>query len=312
MPWRAPSCHLSTVATVLLSGASGFIGSRLARALTADGHRVVALSRRAASPDNIHWDPGSNQLDATRLEALAPDVVFNLAGEPIAQRWTAERRQAIRASRVNGTSLLAQTLARVRQRPRVMVSGSAIGYYGAHRGDELLTESSSAGRDFLAVTTADWEAATVAARDAGIRVVLPRTGIVLSPDGGALQRMLPPFEMGGGGRLGDGQQWMSWISMEDTIRALRFLMDSDRLAGPVNCVAPNPVRNADFAAALGQVLHRPAVVPVPAFALRLLFGTMADHTILASQRVAPEKLAGAGFEFRHPRLDEALRSELRR
>jgi uncharacterized protein len=300
------------VATVLLSGASGFIGSHLARALTADGHRVVALTRRAATAESIQWDPARQQLDAASVQALAPDVVFNLAGEPIAHRWTSARRHAIRASRIDGTTLLAQTLARARQRPRVLLNGSAIGYYGSHRGDELLTESSSAGKDFLAVVTADWEAATRPAQDAGIRVVLPRTGIVLAPEGGALQRMLLPFQVGGGGRLGDGQHWMSWISMEDTVRALRFLMDTDAVSGPVNCVAPAPVRNAEFATILGHVLHRPALVPVPAFALRLLFGTMADHTILASQRVVPEKLAGAGFEFRHPLLDEALRFELKR
>lgn len=238
--------------------------------------------------------------------------MVNLAGEPIAKRWTPQRRHAIRESRVNATALLAEACGRGVIRPRVLVSGSAIGYYGAHRGDEVLTEDSPPGDDFLAEVTAAWEAAARPARDAGVRVITPRTGIVLAPDGGALERMLLPFQLGGGGRLGDGRHWMSWISMEDMVRALQFCLDTTGLTGAVNCVAPHPVRNSEFAVTLGHVMHRPALVPVPAMALRVLFGTMADHTILASQRVAPVKLAGAGFVFRHPQLEDALRFELRR
>ncbi len=300
------------MAIVLISGATGFIGSRLARALETDGHRVVALTRRAGDAGRIQWDPAHKRLDVRRLEELAPDVVINLAGEPIAKRWTAARKQAIRESRINGTTALSDALAGVERKPRVFISGSAIGYYGAFRGDELLTESGSTGDDFLAKVTAEWEAATQSAIAAGIRVILPRTGIVLAPDGGALQRMILPFRFGVGGRIGSGCQWMSWISMEDMIRSLIFMIGAAKVAGPVNCVAPHPVQNAEFARTLGRVMRRPAIFPVPAFALRLLFGTMADHTIMASQRVVPEKLTGAGFEFRHPRLDEALRFELRR
>jgi uncharacterized protein (TIGR01777 family) len=269
------------------------------------------LSRRATA-DGVSWDPARRWLDSARLTKIAPDVVVNLAGEPIARRWTSRRRHAIRESRITATALLADACRRGMIRPRVFVSGSAIGYYGAHRGDEILTESSTTGADFLAQVTVEWEAAAQPAGEGGVRVVTPRTGIVLSPDGGALERMLLPFRLGGGGRLGDGTHWMSWISMEDMVRALRFCIDTTDVSGPVNCVAPNPVRNSEFAATLGRVMHRPALIPVPALALRALFGTMADHTILASQRVSPKRLAGAGFEFRHPRLEDALQFELRR
>jgi uncharacterized protein (TIGR01777 family) len=305
------------VSTVLLSGASGFIGSRLARALSADGHRVVRLtrSRNRSGPalaDSVDWDPEAGRIDGEALAKARPDAVVNLAGEPIAQRWTTKTRQRIRDSRVNGTAALAGAIAILPQRPAVLVSGSAMGCYGAHRGDELLTEESAPGSDFLARTALEWEQATAPAADAGIRVVLSRTGLVLGKDGGALQRMLPPFRLGVGGRLGSGQQWMSWIALEDTVRALRFLIESPEMRGPVNVVAPEPARNVDFTQTMARVLHRPAVLPVPSVALRLLFGTMADNTLLASQRVAPKRLAGAGFEFRHPHLENALRAELTR
>ncbi|MGH7679005.1 MAG: TIGR01777 family oxidoreductase, partial [Gemmatimonadaceae bacterium] len=191
-------------------------------------------------------------------------------------------------------------------------SGSAMGYNGAHRGDELLDEESASGSDYLAQTARDWEQATSPATDAGIRVVVSRTGLVLGTDGGALVRMLPPFKLGVGGRLGSGKQWMSWIALDDVVRALRFLMDSADLRGPVNLAAPTPVRNIEFTETLARVLGRRAVLPVPSFALELLFGSMADNTLLASQRMVPKRLAGAGFEFRHPRLEDALRYELRR
>jgi uncharacterized protein (TIGR01777 family) len=242
---------------------------------------------------------------------VQPDVVINLAGEPIAHRWTRARRRHIHDSRVHGTEILAGTLASLRTKPKVLLSGSAIGYYGAHRGDEVLDEDSAAGADFLADTARDWERATMAATHAGIRVVLGRTGIVLGRHGGALPPMLWPFRLGLGGRLGSGRHWMSWILLDDVVRAMRFLIDST-LGGPVNLVSPEPVQNADFARTLAQVLGRPAALPVPAFALHLIFGTMADDTILASQRVRPARLTTAGFQFQHPRLEEALRSELRR
>jgi uncharacterized protein len=305
------------VSTVLLSGASGFIGSRLSESLSSDGHRVVRLARPAskstpAVSDSVRWDPEAGYIDRGALAKLQPEVVVNLAGESIAKRWTATRRRRIRESRVVGTTVLAEALAALPSKPSVFLSGSAMGYYGAHRGDELLEEHSAPGPDFLAQTARDWERATEAASQAGIRVVLSRTGIVLGKGGGALAQMLLPFRLGVGGRLGSGRQWMSWIALDDVVRALRFLADTPALRGPVNLVAPDPVRNAEFTKVLARVLGRPGVLPVPAFALELLFGTMADHTILASQRLSAKKLAGAGFEFRHPRLEEALRFELRR
>ena len=236
--------------------------------------------------------------------------MVNLAGSTIAQRWSSSQKRSIRDSRVLGTRALAQALAALPEKPSAFISGSAIGYYGSHRGDELLDESSAAGSDFLAATAREWEDATRQAADAGIRVALVRTGIVLGIEGGALKKMLLPFRFGAGGPMGNGQQWMSWIDIDDMVRALRFVADSMQMSGAVNAVAPNPVRNEEFARALGRVLRRPALVPVPAVALRMLLGEMADGTILASQRVIPKKLMGAGFEFRHPQLEDALRSEL--
>jgi uncharacterized protein (TIGR01777 family) len=295
--------------TFLVSGASGFIGSALSESLRRDGHRVLRLARRGG---DVRWNPERGEIDADALGRAAPDVVINLAGEPIAHRWTADRKQRIRDSRVNGTRALAAALAALPGKPRVLVSGSAIGYYGADRGDEILDEDSRPGDDFLARVTREWEDATSPARAANVRVVSVRTGIVCGDGGGALARMLPPFQAGVGGPLGDGRQWMSWIALTDTVRAIRFLAENVSASGPFNLVAPEPERNADFAKALGAVLHRPAMIPAPAFALTVMFGEMARATILANQRVVPKKLAGAGFEFRHPRLEEALRFELRR
>jgi len=301
------------VATYLISGATGFIGGALVESLRADGHKILRLTRHsAAARDRVRWDPEAGQIDRAALTAAGIDVVINLAGEPIAQRWTESRKRRIWDSRVLGTGALARALAELHTKPRVFVSGSAIGYYGAHRGDEVLDERSAAGIDFLSETAKAWERAAGPASDAGIRTVSSRTGVVLGAHGGALAKMLLPFRLGMGGRLGNGKQWMSWISLEDTVRALRFLADATSLTGPVNLVAPAAVSNADFTRALGRVLRRPALIPVPAFVLRLLFGTMADNTVLASQRVVPEKLTGAGFEFRHPLLEDALRAALRR
>lgn len=303
------------MATVLISGASGFVGSNLAQALRSDGHRVAALvrgHRHAPATLVVRWDPERGDIDTAALARLAPDAVVNLAGEPIARRWTTERRRRIRDSRINGTAALSRALAALPSPPKVLVSGSAIGYYGAHRGDELLDESSRAGADFLADTAREWEAATAPAAAAGIRVAISRTGLVVGRGGGVLRPMLLPFQLGIGGRIASGRQWMSWIAMADMVRALRFLIETESLEGPFNLVAPEPVQNLHFSKTLARVLRRPAVFPVPAVVMKLLFGTMADKTILASQRVVPKRLAGAGFEFRHPRLEEALRSELRR
>ena len=304
------------VATVLLSGASGFIGTELAKSFARDGHRVVRLTRREspARTDAIAWSAEQGWIDERALAALSPppEIVVNLAGEPIAQRWTPRRKQAIRDSRVNGTAVLAQAVAALAERPRVFVSGSAIGYYGTNRGDEVLRDSSPPGRDFLAQTAMAWEGATAAAAGAGIRVVISRTGVVIGKHGGAMARLLLPFRLGVGGRIGSGQHWMSWISLEDMVRGLRFLAETPTIEGAVNLCAPNPVRSVDFTKALGRALRRPTIIPAPAFALKLVFGEMALATILASQRVVPERLAGAGFEFRHPRVEDALRFELRR
>ena len=298
--------------TVLLSGASGFIGSRLSDSLRADGHRVVALTRRTGAGDSVLWDAGTGKIDTKKLARVQPDIVINLAGENIAQRWTPHTKRLIRDSRVIGTRALSQALAQLEARPRVLVSGSAIGYYGAHRGSKVLDESSGPGTDFVAQVARDWERGTEPAAKVGIRVVCMRTALVLGEGGGVLARMLPIFRLGAGGRLGHGRQWMSWIALDDVVRAIRHLAETSELSGAVNVVAPEAVTNADFTATLARVLHRPAFLPVPTFALELVFGVMADDTILASQRVVPQRLAGDGFEFRHPRLEEALRFELRR
>lgn len=296
--------------TVVVSGASGLLGSALLPALTAAGWGHRSLVRRAAGADEVRWNPADGAIDAEALAGVTAAV--HLAGEPIAEgRWSREKKERIRSSRVLGTRLLAESLARLPVRPQVLVSASAIGIYG-DRGDEILDEDSPLGTDFLSDVGKAWEAATAPASEAGIRVVHLRLGIILAPDGGALPRMVRPFLLGAGGPIGNGRQWMSWIAFEDAVRIVLAALDDGQMAGPINAVAPNPVRNAEFAARLGEVLHRPALVPVPAFALRLLFGEMADAALLASQRVLPARLSARGFEFRHPALTDALRAVLDR
>jgi uncharacterized protein (TIGR01777 family) len=278
-------------------------------ALRSRGVTVHRLVRRAASePTDVPWNPAEGRLDARSLDGV--DAVINLAGERIDQRWTESTRRAIHDSRTLATSLLARTVATLAQPPRAFVTGSAIGVYG-DGGEGLLDEASPAGDGFLANVVRDWEAATAPAESAGIRVVKARSGVVLSERGGALARMLPPFKLGLGGRAGSGEQWTSWISLTDEVRAMQFLLDRDDIRGPVNLVAPNPVRNADFAKTLGHVLHRPAVAPIPTFAFDLMFGEMARNTLLASQRVVPGVLTRLGFQFEHPTLEQALVAELR-
>ena len=308
MPIDPPSVDSSFIA---ITGASGLIGRALLARLRLNGKRVRRLVRTPDpnSPDDIVWDPMRGTLDPRQLEGA--EAVIHLAGEPIAQRWTGARREAIRESRVRGTGLLARAIASLDRKPTAFLSGSAVGYYG-DRGDEAVDEKSDAGTDFLAGVAREWEAATDAARVAGVRVVLLRTGIVLSPHGGALERLLPPFRLGVGGPIGTGRQWMSWIALEDHLRATEHALATVGLHGPVNLVAPNPVMNAEFAATLGRVLGRPAIVPVPSFALELLYGEMARTTILAGQRVLPNKLLSSGFHFAHPTLEEALQFELAR
>ncbi len=280
----------------------------LGRTLSAGGHQITALVRREPGPGQIRWDPEGGGLDPASLRGI--DAVVHLAGENIADgRWTESRKRKLLESRRLGTRLLAEAVARASDGPRTLVSASAIGYYG-ERGDEELTEQSSPGTGFLPEVCVAWEAATSPAADAGARVVLVRTGLVLTRAGGLLQRMLLPFRLGLGGRLGSGRQWMSWISAADLIGVYLHALLGD-VSGPMNAVAPGAVRNQDFTRALGRALHRPAVLPVPAFALRLAFGQMADEAILASTRVVPTLLQAAGFEFKHPMLEPALVELLR-
>ena len=304
----APRRSVETPVRIAITGASGFLGSALAAQLQSEGMCVqrVRRAQRVASPD-IAWLPRLGLLDSAALDGV--DAVVNLAGEPIARPWTAQRKRAIRESRVVGTSLLARSLAGLQHRPRVLISGSAIGIYG-DRGSDELDESSPSGSDFLATTATEWERATEPAAQAGIRVVLIRTGVVLNPKGGALALMLLPFRLGLGGRLGSGEQWVSWIGLEDWVRAVQFLLADNAGAGPVNVVAPNPVPNAELATTLARVLGRPAFAHVPAVILRTLMGEMGGATVLASQRVHPRRLVTAGFEFKHPTLEQALRAEL--
>jgi hypothetical protein len=295
-----------------VTGASGLLGRTLVPFLTTGGHRVVTVSRHARGPDQIGWDPDRGTLDPVALDGI--DAAVHLAGEPIGVRWTAARKRRILTSRVRGTRLLAETLARLPRPPRVLVSASAVGIYG-NRGDTILTEDTppeDAPPDFLVEVGREWEAATEAARAAGIRVVHMRFGIVLSPAGGALGRMLTPFRLGVGGPLGSGRQWVSWIAIDDAVGAVHHALMTESLAGPVNATAPEPVTGRVLARTLGRVLGRPALLPAPAAALRLAFGEMADAALLGSQRVQPTRLLASGYLFRFPSLEPALRFVLGR
>ena len=293
---------------VLVSGASGFLGHALGPALEAAGMRVVPLTRsRDAGADAIVWDPAGGRLDLSAAPPL--EAVVHLAGATVAGRWGAAQRRAIRDSRVQGTRVLSEALACLEPRPRVMISVSAVGWYG-DRGDELLTESSAPGRGFLAGVAQAWEAAAEPARRAGIRVVHPRIGLVMSKRGGALAPMLLPFRLGLGGPLGDGRQWWSWIALPDVVAGILALLDDARFEGPVNLVAPQPVSQEEFTRQLSRALHRPAWMRVPAFALRLAFDGFADEGLLASARVIPKALTDAGFRHAHPDLGAFLRQEL--
>jgi uncharacterized protein (TIGR01777 family) len=297
---------------VAVTGASGLVGRALVPFLTAAGHRVVTVSRRPSGPDQIGWDPAAGVLDPSGLEGI--DAVVHLAGEPIGVRWTAARKRRIRASRVEGTRLLAETLARLPRRPQVLVSASGAGIYG-NRGDATLTEDTpaeDAPPDFLVEVARAWEAATEPARAAGIRVVHLRLGMVLSPAGGALERMLPLFRLGLGGPLGSGRQWVSWIAIDDVVGAAQHALLRADLAGPVNATAPEPVTSRVLATTLGRVLRRPALLPAPAPALRLVFGEMAGTALLGGQRALPTRLLASGYRFRFPSLEPALRAMLGR
>ena len=293
---------------ILVSGASGLIGSALVRALRSKNLEVKRLVRRRSSrPDEVSWFPERGEIDPRAIEGVS--AVVNLAGENLSQRWTSSARRRIRESRVQATTLLARTIALSQPRPGVFVSASAMGIYGTHR-DDPIDESAALGDDFLASVCKDWEAATEPAADAGVRVAFSRTGLVLARDGGVLAKLLLPFRLGVGGTLGLGRQWMSWIALTDVVRVLTFMIEDASIVGPVNVVAPNPVTNAEFTDTLGRVLGRPTFTIVPAFALKLALGQMAEDTALASQRVVPRKLTEAGFQFELPLLEAALRREL--
>ena len=292
---------------VIVTGASGLIGTALVQALQARGDEVTRLVRRAPATGEARWDPDAGQIDADALNGQ--DAVVHLAGVGIGDhRWTAEHKRAVLDSRVKGTTLLSETLADLSDKPAVLASASAMGYYGL-RGDEVLTEDSEAGTGFLAEVCTQWEAATAPAEDAGIRVVHLRTGLVLSPDGGALKQALLPFKLGLGGRIGNGRQWWSWIAIDDEVGAILQLIGSDDATrGPVNLTAPNPVTNEEFTRTLNGVLHRPTLLPTPTFALKAMFGSEAvNEMFLGGQRVVPARLQADGYAFRHTQLEGALR-----
>lgn len=297
---------------VLVAGSHGFIGSALLPVLAAAGHRARRLVRGAADTavGEVAWDPDAGTIDSAGLEGV--EGVVNLGGVGIGdKRWTSAQKERIRQSRIDGTTLLAKALASLATPPRVLVSGSAVGYYG-DRGDEVLTEESTPGADFLARVVADWEAATAPASEAGVRVVHLRSGVVQHPSGGALKKQLPLFKAGLGGKLGSGRQWVSWITLEDEVGAILHALGDDSLAGPVNATAPEPATNAELTKAIGHALHRPSAIPVPSFALRAVVGRqMADEMATASQRALPTRLLAAGYQFAHPHLGPAMVAILR-
>lgn len=296
---------------VIVTGSHGLIGGSVAASLEGDGHQVTRLVRGLPAPGEAAWDPREGTADAAALEGH--DAVVHLAGAGIGdKRWTESRKHEVRSSRVEGTTLLAQTLAGLTHKPRVLVSGSAVGYYG-DRGDEALTEASGPGTGFLASLVRDWEAATAPAEAAGIRVAHVRTGIVQAGKGGAVERLLLPFKLGFGGRWGSGKQWLSWVHVDDEVGAIRHLIDGDDLSGPFNATSPHPVTVGDYTDALGQALHRPTVLVTPTFALNaILGGEMVKEMLLGGQKVLPARLEASGYQFRHPDLDEALADALAR
>jgi uncharacterized protein len=295
---------------VLMTGATGLVGTALAASLRADGHMVCRLLRKkdadaqsSRADCDIGWEPKSGEFG---VAAQGADAVVNLAGASIADgRWNDDRKEVLRQSRVETTRGLVAAMEKMSPRPRVLVSASATGIYG-HRGDEVLTEDCSPRTDFLSRLAEEWEEEALRARSLGMRVVLSRFGVILAKHGGALPTMMVPFKFGAGGKLGSGQQWMSWVALDDVVRALRFALEKDSVSGPVNVVSPQPVTNAEFTRALAQAMHRPAFFTVPPFALRLALGEMADTMLLASQRTVPRVLQESGFQFLYPDLAAAL------
>jgi uncharacterized protein len=301
------------ISRILVSGVSGPIGAALVPSLKARGYEVTRMVRGAVAgaisgEDQIAWDP-AKPIASEKVSGF--DAVIHLAGESIVGRWTNDKKKKIRDSRVAGTTVLAEALAHAKDKPQVFVCSSAIGYYG-DRGNEVLNEESAPGEGFLPDVCREWEAATKAAVDAGIRTVQIRTGVVLSPSGGALGKMLTPFKMGVGGRIGNGRQWMSWIDVQDMVGAIHHIVKSDLLQGPVNMVAPKPVTNAEFTKTLASVLSRPAIFPVPAFVVKLAFGEMGETVLLGSQRVEPAQLVASGYPFRFSDLRSSLENLLKK
>ena len=295
---------------IAITGSRGLVGSELVPFLTTGGHRVTHVTRTQSDPQDVVWDPQQGQLDPTALEGI--DAAVHLAGENIAgRRWNTQQKQRILDSRVNGTRLLCEKLAALQTPPQVLISASAIGLYG-DRGSEIMSETSESGEGFLPDVAEQWEAATQPAKDAGIRVVHLRFGVILSPRGGALAKMLTPFRLGGGGVVGNGKQYWSWISLDDAVSAILHALMTDSLKGPVNVVAPQPVTNLEFTKTLGRVLARPTIVPMPGFLARLVLGEMANDLLLSSLRVAPQRLLETGFTFQHAELETALRHLLGR
>lgn len=290
---------------VLITGATGLIGIALQKSFKAKGYEMLLASRKEAKDDShVHWDPENGFSEPEKLEGV--DAVVHLAGESVSGlRWTDDKKKAIRDSRVHGTRSVVEALAKLKGKPKVLVAASAIGFYG-DRDDEEMTETSSAGDTFLAEVSKDWEAEARRAEDSGIRTVLLRTGIVLSKEGGALGTMLTPFKFGVGGVVGSGKQWMSWISMDDHVRVINYAIENENVRGAVNSVAPNPVTNEEFTKTLGEILYCPTILPLPSFAINMVFGEMGDALLLVSIRVLPKRLEEAGFEFEYPELKAAI------
>ena len=295
---------------ILITGATGLIGRELQKALRAKGHELLLASRKEPKDASyIQWNPTEGFAQPEHLEGI--EAVVHLAGESIsALRWTEEKKKAIRDSRVMGTRNIVDTISELKQRPRVLVAASAIGFYG-DRGDEELTETSKAGKTFLADVCREWEAEARRAEDSGVRTVLLRTGIVLSKEGGALGTMLTPFKFGLGGVIGNGKQWMSWVSMDDHIAAIIYSLENENVRGAVNSVSPNPVTNEEFTAVMGEVLYRPTFIPVPEFVVQLAFGEMGEALLLDSIKVVPKRLIDAGFEFKFPDLKKAIENAVK-
>lgn len=300
---------------IIVSGSSGLVGSALVNSLRSDNHLIARLVRSGSpsqpgpASESIRWEPPTGSIDLAAMEGA--DAVVHLAGASIAEgRWSPARKEILRRSRVDATRHLVAGLRKLQRKPRVLVSASAVGFYG-NRGDEVLTESSLPGNDFLAQICCNWESEVEQAEESGIRTVSLRFGIILAANGGALKRMLPPFRLGLGGRLGNGRQWMSWLTLDEVVSIIRFAIEKNSLSGPVNAVSPNPVTNSHFTSILGSALHRPALFPAPRPVLRLALGEMADALLFSSQRVIPQKLQSSGYQFRHSDLKEAFQSLFR-